>query len=81
MSEVLLLLALIVLNGLFAMAEIALVTARRARLTAMAAAGSVPARAALRGGTAPPPVAAPSAEPGRPRPSAAHGAAGLPQGP
>ncbi len=48
MSEVLLLLALIVLNGLFAMAEIALVTARRARLTAMAAAGSVPARAALR---------------------------------
>ncbi len=48
MSEILLLLALIVLNGLFAMAEIALVTARRARLTAMAAAGSVPARAALR---------------------------------
>ncbi len=48
MNEVFLLLALILLNGLFAMAEIALVTARRARLTAMAEAGSVPARAALR---------------------------------
>ena len=48
MTEILLLLALILLNGLFAMAEIALVTARRARLTAMAEAGSVPAKAALR---------------------------------
>ncbi len=47
MTEVLILLALIVLNGLFAMSEIALVTARRARLTAMAESGSIPARAAL----------------------------------
>ena len=46
-TEILILLALIVLNGLFAMSEIALVTARRARLTAMAESGSVPARAAL----------------------------------
>jgi putative hemolysin len=45
--EVLILLGLILLNGLFAMAEIALVTARRARLTALAEAGSEPARAAL----------------------------------
>ncbi len=46
-TEILILLALILLNGLFAMSEIALVTARRARLTAMAESGSVPARAAL----------------------------------
>ncbi len=47
MSQALVLLFLILLNGLFAMAEIALVTARRARLTALAESGSVPARAAL----------------------------------
>ena len=47
MSEALVLLLLILLNGVFAMAEIALVTARRARLTALAESGSVPARAAL----------------------------------
>ena len=47
MREALILLFLILLNGLFAMAEIALVTARRARLTALAESGSVPARAAL----------------------------------
>jgi putative hemolysin len=47
MREALILLFLILLNGLFAMAEIALVTARRARLTALAESGSVQARAAL----------------------------------
>jgi putative hemolysin len=48
MTQVLILLALFLLNGLFAMSEIALITARRARLTALAEAGSVQARAALR---------------------------------
>ena len=47
MSEAFIVLLLILLNGMFAMAEIALVTARRARLTALAESGSVPARAAL----------------------------------
>lgn len=47
MPEVLILLGLILLNGLFAMSEIALVTARRTRLTALAEAGNEHARAAL----------------------------------
>jgi putative hemolysin len=38
---------LIVLNGVFAMAEIALVTARKARLVALAEAGDLGSRAAL----------------------------------
>lgn len=45
--ELLVVLALILLNGLFAMAELALVRASRSRLEAMAAAGSRGARAAL----------------------------------
>lgn len=45
--EVLILFGLIVLNGLFAMSEIALVTARRARLAALAEAGNDNARTAL----------------------------------
>ena len=45
--EVLILFGLILLNGLFAMSEIALVTARRARLTALAEAGNDNARTAL----------------------------------
>jgi putative hemolysin len=45
--EVLILFGLILLNGLFAMSEIALVTARRARLTALAEAGNENARTAL----------------------------------
>lgn len=45
--EALILLGLILLNGLFAMTEIALVTARRARLTALAETGSERARTAL----------------------------------
>lgn len=48
MTQVFVLLALILVNGLFAMAEIALVTARRSRLTAMADAGNEAAIAALR---------------------------------
>src|SRR5438094_10625112 len=47
MTEVLIILALIILNGLFAMGEIALVSARRARLEAQAAKGDVKAREAL----------------------------------
>src|SRR5215207_4457463 len=39
---------LIVLNGFFAMAELAVVSSRRPRLAAMAEAGSAGARAALR---------------------------------
>src|SRR5215204_5151849 len=39
---------LIVLNGFFAMAELAVVSSRRPRLTAMAEAGSTGARAALK---------------------------------
>lgn len=46
--EVLILFGLILLNGLFAMSEIALVTSRRARLTALAEAGNEHARTALR---------------------------------
>lgn len=45
---ILILLGLILLNGLFAMAEIALVTSRRARLTPLAATGDAAAAAALR---------------------------------
>ncbi len=45
--EVLILVGLILLNGLFAMTEIALVTARRARLTALAETGNERARTAL----------------------------------
>jgi len=47
MTEVLILLGLIVLNGLFAMAEIALVTARRARLQKLVDDGDRAAAAAL----------------------------------
>lgn len=46
--EILLLAALIVLNGVFAMSEIALVIARRARLTHMAEKGSLSAAAAMK---------------------------------
>ena len=46
--EILLLTALIVLNGLFAMSEIALVTARRARLAKLAEAGDTPAAVAIK---------------------------------
>lgn len=45
--EIVLVLALIVLNGVFAMSEMALVAARRARLEARAEAGNRAARAAL----------------------------------
>ena len=47
MTEVLIILALIILNGLFAMSEIALVSARRARLESQAAKGDKKAREAL----------------------------------
>lgn len=46
--EVALLIALIVANGLFAMSEIALITARRARLAKLAAEGNGSAEAALK---------------------------------
>ncbi len=46
--EILLLAALIVLNGVFAMSEIALVMARRARLARLAEAGSAAAAAAIK---------------------------------
>ncbi|MBU1397086.1 MAG: DUF21 domain-containing protein, partial [Gammaproteobacteria bacterium] len=46
--EILLLAALIVLNGVFAMSEIALVMARRARLARLADAGSATAAAAMK---------------------------------
>jgi len=45
--EILLLIALIVLNGVFAMSEIALVTARRARLARLAGEGNASAAVAL----------------------------------
>lgn len=45
--EILLLAALILLNGVFAMSEIALVTARRARLASLAAEGSTSATVAI----------------------------------
>lgn len=47
MAEIAIILALIFLNGLFAMSELAVVSSRKARLTAMADAGSKGARAAL----------------------------------
>src|SRR3954467_13408424 len=47
MIEVLIILALIIVNGLFAMSEIALVSARRARLESQAAKGDTKAREAL----------------------------------
>lgn len=47
MIEVFIILGLIILNGLFSMAEIALVSARKARLEAQAAKGDVDARRAL----------------------------------
>lgn len=47
MTELLLLFSLIVLNGIFAMSEIAIVSSRRARLVQMAEAGSGGARHAL----------------------------------
>lgn len=46
--EIFVLLGLIVLNGIFAMSEIAIVTAKKSRLTALAAKGSSSAQAALR---------------------------------
>lgn len=51
--ELVILLMLIVLNGLFAMSEIALVTARKARLAPRAAAGDRAAQAALKLGKDP----------------------------
>ncbi|GHD56832.1 hemolysin family protein [Jeongeupia chitinilytica] len=51
--EILLLLGLILLNGLFAMSEIALVTARKARLMKLAADGDAAASTALRLGEDP----------------------------
>ena len=51
--EVFILIVLIVLNGLFAMSEIALVTARKARLSPKAAAGDKAAQAAIRLGEDP----------------------------
>ncbi len=47
MTEILIILALILLNGVFAMAEIALVSARKARLEAQANKGDLRAREAL----------------------------------
>lgn len=51
--EVIILIVLIVLNGIFAMSEIALVTARKARLSPKAAAGDRAALAAIRLGENP----------------------------
>src|SRR5688572_27224338 len=48
MVEVLILLGLIMLNGIFAMAEIAVVSARKARLESHAAKGDVKAKEALK---------------------------------
>lgn len=47
LTELLIIFLLLLANGVFAMAEIAVVSARKARLRAMAAAGSEPARRAL----------------------------------
>lgn len=47
MTEILIIIGLILLNGLFSMAEIALVSARKARLESQAAKGDAKARAAL----------------------------------
>lgn len=46
--EIFILVGLIILNGLFAMSEIAIVTAKRSRLSTLAARGSTSAKAALR---------------------------------
>jgi len=46
--DVLILVGLIILNGLFAMSEIAIVTAKKSRLTALAASGNRSARTALK---------------------------------
>ena len=46
--EILILLALVLLNGVFAMSEVALLTARRSRLKQLAAGGDALAAAALR---------------------------------
>ena len=51
--EILILLGLIILNGLFVMSEIALVSARKARLEAMAEKGDAKAEAALNLSNAP----------------------------
>ena len=51
--EIFILILLIVLNGIFAMSEIALVTARKARLTPRATAGDKAAQAAIRLGENP----------------------------
>jgi len=51
--EIAILLGLIILNGVFAMSEIALITARRARLQKMAESGDVAASAAIRLGDDP----------------------------
>lgn len=48
MSEILIILGLVVLNGVFSMAEIALVSARKARLEAQANKGDIRAREALK---------------------------------
>ena len=47
MTEIFIILGLILLNGLFSMAEIALVSARKARLEAQANKGDLRAKAAL----------------------------------
>src|SRR4051812_39804921 len=51
--EIALLIGLILLNGIFAMSEIALVTARKVRLQKLAEEGSVSARAAMQLGENP----------------------------
>jgi putative hemolysin len=48
MTEILIIVFLVILNGLFSMAEIALVSARKARLEAQAAKGDVDAVKALK---------------------------------
>jgi putative hemolysin len=48
MAAILILFCLILLNGLFVMAEIALVSARKSKLEEMASKGDVKAKAALR---------------------------------
>jgi putative hemolysin len=48
MNEILIVIGLILLNGFFSMAEIALVSARKARLDAQANKGDIRAKAALK---------------------------------
>src|SRR5437763_2075079 len=48
MADILIILALIVLNGIFALAELAIVSARRLRLERMALAGNAGADTAIR---------------------------------